>query len=132
MLTWLVKSGIKAAEVANTVGKVVTVAAVASDLIKAADTVDADPSKEKKLDGSSESGVSTSIEALPSEVNLKANVNSAYRADESGTKKKGSGRSDAWEDGSWTPEENKSKWYLLPILIFALIALAMIWVNSSP
>ena len=49
MLTWLVKNGIKAAKVADTVGKVVTVAAVASDLIKEADTVDADPSKEKNL-----------------------------------------------------------------------------------
>ena len=43
------QNGIKAAKVADTVGKVVTVAAVASDLIKEADTVDADPPKEKNL-----------------------------------------------------------------------------------
>ena len=131
MLTWLVKSGIKAAEVANTVGKVVTVAAVASDLIKAADTVDADPSKEKKLDGSSESGISTSIVAPPSEDDLGTNMNSAYGADENETNKKDSGRSEAWKDASWTPEESKSNSYLLPTIIFALIALTMIWFSSS-
>jgi hypothetical protein len=44
-------------------------------------------------------------------------------------KKNGPGRSEAWEDASWTPEENKSQWFLLPILVFALIALALIWVS---
>ena len=46
MFTWLVKSGIKAAEVANTVGKV---AAVASDIIKEVGILDTDASKEKNL-----------------------------------------------------------------------------------
>lgn len=49
MVTWLVPYLIKAAAVAKIVGKVIKVASVASELSKEADTVDADPSKEKNL-----------------------------------------------------------------------------------